>query len=112
MEVEIISKRENPLLNRSEIRFRISHPREKVPTRKSIRDELAELLKTSKDRVVVDHMKAEFGKPETIGYAKVYKKSEDALQIETKAILKRNDLLLKHAPKEEGSDAKKDKEEK
>jgi small subunit ribosomal protein S24e len=112
MEVEIILKKENPLLNRSEVRFRISHPKEKVPTRKSVRDELAGLLNTSKDKVVIDNMKAEFGKPGTIGYAKIYNKSEDALEVEGKAILKRNDMLLKHKPKEEGSEEKKDKEEK
>jgi ribosomal protein S24E len=111
MEVEIISKKDNSLLQRSEIMFRISHPKEKVPTRKSVRDELAGLLKTSKDKVVIDNMKAEFGKPGTIGYAKVYNKSEDALKVERQAILKRNDMLLKHKPKEEGSKEKKAKEE-
>ena len=93
MEVEIISKKENLLIGRLEVDFKISHPKEITPKRKDDRDEIAKLLEVQKDRRVVDRMNSEFGKPETLGYAKVYKSKGDALQIETKAVLKRNNLF-------------------
>lgn len=93
MEVEIISKKENLLIGRLEVDFKISHPKEITPKRKDVRDEIAKLLEVQKDRIVVDRMNSEFGKPETLGYAKVYKSKGDALQIETKAVLKRNNLF-------------------
>lgn len=93
MEVEIVSKKENLLIGRLEVNFKISHPKEITPKRKDVRDEMAKLLEVQKDRIVVDHMNSEFGKPETLGYAKVYKSKKDALQTETKAVLKRNNLF-------------------
>ncbi len=110
MEIEIVSKKENPLLGRLEVNFKITHPREVTPKRKEVRDEIATLLKVQNDKVVIDHMNTDFGRPETLGYAKVYKSKEDALQIETKAVLKRNKLLeeKKEKPKkEEGKEEKK-----
>ena len=102
MELEIISKKENPLLDRVEVNFKVTHLKENTPKRKDIRDVIAEELSVPKDRIVIDHMNTEFGKPETMGYAKVYKKKEAAQQIETKAVLKRNNLY----------EGKKDKDEK
>ncbi len=93
MEIEIITKKENLLIGRVEVDFKISHPKEITPKRKDVRDEIAKLLEVQKDRIVVDRMNSEFGKPETLGYAKVYKSKGDALQIETKAVLKRNNLF-------------------
>lgn len=105
MEIEIISKKENPLVGRLEVNFKVSHPKEITPGRKEVRDEIATLLKVKKERIVIDNMKPEFGKPETIGYAKIYKSKDDALQMETKAVLKRNALI------EEKKEEKKEKTE-
>ncbi len=105
MEVEIISKKENPVIDRMELNFRVSHPKEVTPKRKEIRDEIAAQLKVQKDRIVIDNMKPEFGKPETMGYAKIYKSKNDALKIESKAVLKRNNLMEEKKEKaEEGKE--------
>ena len=108
MEVEIISKKENPVIDRLELNFKVTHPKETTPKRKDVRDEIASLLKVQKDRIVIDHMDTEFGKPETIGYAKIYKSKDDAVQIETEAILKRNNLF---EGKKEKAEEKKGKAE-
>ncbi|UCF07416.1 MAG: 30S ribosomal protein S24e [Thermoplasmata archaeon] len=101
MEIEIISKKENPLLERMEVNFKVTHPAEVTPNRKDVRDGIAEELKVPKDRIVIDRMNSEFGKPETVGYAKVYKKKKDAQEVETKAVLKRNNLLEEKKEKKE-----------
>lgn len=101
MEVEIVSKKENLLIGRLEVNFKISHPKELTPKRNDVRDEIAKLMEVQKDRIVVDHMNSEFGKPETLGYAKVYKSKKDAIQTETKAVLKRNNLFEEKKAKAE-----------
>jgi small subunit ribosomal protein S24e len=95
MEVEIVSKKENILLDRTEVRFKAVHPKEGTPQREAVRDKLVGLLKASKERVIVDSMDSEFGKTETVGYAKVYKTKEAAMKYEREEILVRNKLKEK-----------------
>ena len=80
MEIEIVSKEENQLMDRTEVTFKASHPKEGTPQREVVRDKLAALLKATKERVIVDSMDSEFGRMETIGYAKVYKTKEAAMK--------------------------------
>ena len=93
MELEIQDKKENTLLDRTEVRFTVSHPNQPTPKRESIREQLSADLKIPKDRIIVDHMNSHFGVSQSLGYAKVYKTKEIALQIERKYQLKRNRLI-------------------
>ena len=92
MEVQILAKKDNPLLQRTEVSFRAIHKAEPTPTRDAIRQELAKHLKAAKDVVVVDGARSTFGRSETSGYAKVYKSKEQALSVERYHILVRNKL--------------------
>ena len=100
MEIEIVSKKENPLLNRTEVYFKVEHPNEKTPKRDAVRGKVAEALKVRREQVVVDYMRSEFGMPVTSGYAKVYRSPEDIEKIEREHIRKRN--AIKSEKKEEG----------
>lgn len=93
METEILSRRENPLLDRVEIEFRTRHPSEPTPTRDALREEIAKIAKGKKDLVIIDRVDSDFGRPETTGYAKVYKNKDKILSVERKHILIRNGLL-------------------
>ncbi len=95
MEIEIISKKENPLLERTEIHFEVEHPGEKTPTRDAVRAQLSEMLKAPKDAVILNELKSEFGRVVSKGYAKVYKDGDSAKKIERKHILVRNKLAKK-----------------
>lgn len=108
MEVEIISRKENLLLERTEIRFRSKHPDEKTPKRSEIREKLAEIAGVSKVNVVIDDIKPNFGKTESIGYAKIYKKIDIAKGLERDYILKRNNLFEKKEEKKTEKEAKKE----
>ncbi len=108
MEIEIIDKREQPLLQRTEITYKASHPNEKTPGRDTVRAELAKLLKSKKENIVIDHQEPQFGKAETIGYAKVYTTTAILKAIERKHILKRNKLLDEKGKKKEGAKPKKE----
>ena len=101
MEVEIKDKKENPLLNRTELWFKIVHESAATPAKKDVREALAKATNTAKDRVVVDHMNTIFGKGETVGYAKVYKSKQDAVNVERSAIKLRHGLIEPKKKKEE-----------
>ncbi|RLF60483.1 MAG: 30S ribosomal protein S24e [Thermoplasmata archaeon] len=90
MELEIIEKRENPLLNRTEIKFRVKHQGEKTPERELVKNDLAEMLKVNKSLIIIDYIRPGFGMAISSGYAKVYKSMEDAKRVEPSYILKRN----------------------
>lgn len=100
MEIEIVSKRENVLLNRTEIRFNVIHEKSGTPKRDEIRAKLAEVLSVNKDTLVVDFLKQKYGTHQTYGYAKVYKNKE-ALELERMPVLIRN--KLKEKKKKEGA---------
>jgi ribosomal protein S24E len=92
MELEVIERKDSPLLSRVEVSFRVTHPKESTPKRSDIREELAIQLNVKKNCVVIDNMKAVFGKSETIGFAKIYSSDKLAKDIERKHILIRNKL--------------------
>jgi small subunit ribosomal protein S24e len=110
MELDVVSRKDNPLLGRIEIQFKISHPKDRTPNRNDVREELANVINSKKDRVVVDSMQTIFGKSETVGYAKVYESAKLAKKIERDHILVRNKLEEKKGKKDKGKEKEKEKE--
>jgi len=107
MEIEVKNKKENPLLNRTEIWFTIKHDATTTPAKKDVREAIAKMTNSTKERVVVDQLSSVFGKGETIGYAKVYKSKQDAVNVERPAVKIRHGLAepKKKAEKKEGEEA-------
>ncbi len=95
MELKILEKRENSLLHRVEVKFMVSHPKGKTPSREDVRNLLAVNLNAEKDRVILQHMHTLYGSNDTTGYAKVYESVEHAKKIEPDYILLRNKLIEK-----------------
>lgn len=89
MDIKVLSEKNNPILNRREIDFKVIHD-EATPSRKSIVERLAATQNSKVGLVFVDSLKTEFGKRETIGYAKIYETEERAKQIERAHIIERN----------------------
>jgi small subunit ribosomal protein S24e len=100
MQLEVLQRKENPLLKRVEVTFKATHKAEPTPTRDALRAFLAKELKATKDIVVIDYQASTFGRYETIGAAKVYKTKEEALAVERKHILVRNKLIEPEVKKE------------
>lgn len=92
MKIEIEGKKENPLLERTEVNFSVEHEGASTPTRDEIRTQLAGTLGVKKDTVIIDRMNTEFGRHTTIGYAKVYNSVESAKKFEKEYLLARNKL--------------------
>jgi len=92
MEIEIESKKNNPLLKRTEVQFIIRHEGKGTPDRDLIRNELADTLNTKKENIIVHAIHSSFGTQESTGYAKVYTSTEKAKEWERDYILKRNKI--------------------
>ncbi len=107
MKIEVLEKKDNKLLDRTEVKFRIMHEKEKTPERDLVRSELADFLKLKKEIVIVDNIKSIFGVQESIGYAKIYKSVDSAKKIEPRYMLERNKVT-----KGKKVESKENKEEK
>ena len=91
MEIEITKETENQLLRRKEVTFKLEHKEEGAsPSREEARSALIKALKCSQNLLVIDKMNTEFGKRETVGYAKVYESEDRLKEIEREHIIKRN----------------------
>ena len=98
MEVKIVSAKENLLLKRKEVGFRVEHgPQGKTPTRLEVKKALAAELKVSEELVFVEKMVTLTGTSTAVGVANVYETMEQAKLIEPEYIMKRN---LPEKPKE------------
>ncbi|MDI6707684.1 MAG: 30S ribosomal protein S24e [Candidatus Thermoplasmatota archaeon] len=93
MEVELLTKKENILLNRVELEFKVKHKKEKTPERDAVKAQLAPLINVPKENIVIAWMHSAFGAEETLGYAKAYSSVQDALKSERKHLLARNKLI-------------------
>ena len=105
MEITVTQRRENGLLDRTEVLFTIAHPDAGTPTRADIRKALVASLNAKDSVVILDWARSEFGKTSTRGYAKVYKSKERAMSLETPPILIRNGLMQPVAKKEVAKEA-------
>ena len=89
MDIQVIEAKNNAVLNRREVVFKVIHD-ESTPSRKSVVERLAATQNSKVGLVYVDSLKTEFGKRETIGYAKIYETAERAKEIERAHIVERN----------------------
>jgi len=93
MELKITNQIDNPLLERIELTFTVSHSGEKPPHKDVVREAIANHLNVKKDLVILHRMSSIFGSHELEGFAKVYKKADRLQDVERKHIRKRNKLL-------------------
>jgi small subunit ribosomal protein S24e len=92
MKIVIKKQKSNPLLKRNEVYFEVNHTGECTPKRNAVADEIAKMLKSKRDSVVVDDFQSDYGIGTSQGYAKVYESKEAALEFEKEHLLKRNGI--------------------
>ena len=101
LDFEIIEKKYNAPLARTEIQFKFVHAKEATPKRDLARDKVAEIVNAKKETIIVDNMKSDFGRGVTRGYAKVYKSKAEAQACERDYLLKRNHIFNEKKKKTE-----------
>lgn len=105
MKVEIIEEKENPLLDRKEMKIKVAYTGA-TPSRKEIRDKIIAKLKANKDLVVLNSLNSKFGTREATGNVRIYKTKKRAHEIELKHVLKKNFPELFEAKKAEKAEVK------
>jgi len=103
IEVKIVEKKENPFLERTDLKLLVKHSNQPTPTRKEIIKQISGKLKADASKVVIDYIFTETGKSESKVKAKVYKGKPPVKKVKKKAEKK---------PKPEKKPAEKPKEEK
>lgn len=89
MKVEIAEKVENPLLRRTEVKFRVDHSGGPTPKRLDVRAQLASQLGVPEELVVIDKLASMYGRQMASGMARVYGSREWLEQLEPKYLLRR-----------------------
>jgi len=102
LDIEIIKEKENPLLDRKEINFILSHTGP-TPSRDEIKKKIVAQYNSQYELVMVDKLSSEYGNQQTIGYAKIYSNLQRISEIENKHIIERNKPIEK-AKKEKVED--------
>jgi len=88
--MEIIDRKENPILNRVELKWQWRHTGSATPTRAQIIEAVVKIEPgATKDCVIVKTVNTRFGQPLTTGNAYIYGSRED-LENEPKYILQRH----------------------
>jgi len=112
MNVNIISKKQNPLIKRKEVTFSVDHAQNGgTPTRVAVGNQLASLLKTKSELVYVKNLKTKRGTMVAVGEANVYDSIEQAKLMEPKHVIARNALPEKPEDSQAPEEATDEKEE-
>ncbi len=88
MEIKILNERENPLLNRKEIRFNLLYDGA-IPSIKEVRSKLLSILNSNEKLTVVDYIKPGFGSSVAKCYVKIYS-DENSIKVEPAHKLSKN----------------------
>ena len=90
MDINIITQKENNVLNRNEIKFDCVYQGEPTPKILDVKSKLVALLDTKKELLVVDSIQPHFGEGKAAGYAKVYTDEDSLKSIETEHVIAKN----------------------
>jgi len=91
MELEVLSKIENKLLQRLEVYFIVKYPNSATPPRAEIRKKLSALLNVDENLTFIRFIKPRAGSHVAYCLACIYNSREQALFVEPKHIIVRNE---------------------
>ncbi len=93
MDIKILNREENKLLDREELIILIEHRNSATPNRTELRQKLSAMLGIDEKLIVIRKILSEYGKQRSKAFVNVYKSEEIRNKLEPKYILKRNKLL-------------------
>lgn len=80
--MKILYKKDMPLLSRTRVAIEIEHPEKSTPSKAEMIKEIASLLKSPEDAIIIRHVYTKYGKTKTKVIVNVYKNAEDLKRIE------------------------------
>ena len=90
LNIEILEEKKNPLIDRTEIKFRIDHFGESTPNRLEVRKKITALQGTDENLTIIVKLKTQFGATYTIGKAYIYDNAKELQYYEPFHIQARN----------------------
>ncbi|BFI73441.1 30S ribosomal protein S24e [Nanoarchaeota archaeon] len=93
MDINILNREKNELLNREEIIVDIEHKGESTPKREELRKKISAMIGKDEKLIVIEKIISEFGKQRSKAFIHVYENEEDMKKLEPKHILKRNKII-------------------
>jgi small subunit ribosomal protein S24e len=100
MEITINEKIDNPLLNRTEIRFECTYQGDATPKVLDVKNRLVATLNVDKNLLVVHNLKPSYGEGKANGYAKLYYSEESLAKIEREHVVLKNKEVVKEEKEE------------
>ena len=100
MEINVNEKIENPLLNRTEIRFECTYQGDATPKVLDVKNRLVATLNVDKNLLVVHNLKPSYGEGKANGYAKLYDSEESLAKIEREHVVLKNKEVVKKEKEE------------
>jgi small subunit ribosomal protein S24e len=100
MEITINEKIDNPLLNRTEIRFECTYQGDATPKVLDVKNRLVATLNVDKNLLVVHNLKPSYGEGKANGYAKLYDSEESLAKIEREHVVLKNKEVVKEEKEE------------
>ena len=93
MKVNIISKEQNPLMKRKEVKFSIDHSEKGgTPSRIAVSRQLASMLNSKSELIFVKNLMTKTGTMTAVGEATIYETIEQAKIMEPKHVVARNKI--------------------
>ncbi len=99
MNLDLTSVKKNPLFNRQEVEFKVEQA--VTPTRSAVRIDLAVALRVELNQVYVREILTLSGTRTSVGKAHIYDDAAQALIVEPKHIIERNQKAAQRAPEPE-----------
>jgi len=90
LKIEITEEKRNPLIERTEITFRIDHFGEGTPNRLDVKKKIAAMQGSNEKLTIVRNISTHFGRSYTIGKAHIYQDSRELQYFEPLYIQIRN----------------------
>lgn len=84
-----MERRENPLVEREEVKFEVLHPGEPTPSREAVRGQLASQLGADGGMLVILKLRTHQGSSRTRGLAHLYRSEEVMKKFAPKHLLQR-----------------------
>ncbi|MFB6174514.1 MAG: hypothetical protein ABEJ87_00885 [Candidatus Nanohalobium sp.] len=86
MEAQIVSVKENPLLDRREAEVEVNHEEEATPSKQDVADRIAAENGLNTDEIDVDHVYTGYGKQTSKAFLKIYQKFDYDEELEEETI--------------------------
>ena len=115
MDIQILEKKENPTLSRTELELKLAFTDASTPSKEDLKKEIAKQEKAAEDAIVVNSIHNAFGAGVASAQVTIYKSKKDLERIEQKpkevkaeGEKKEAAPAKEEAPKEEKTDAPKE----